>query len=334
MKSGENMTTKSKVLSLLEKNKGYHISGESMAQQLGVSRNAVWKAIKELEKDGHLIEAVTKKGYVLSDECDVLSVEGIRFHLREDFSHDIYVYDKLESTNKTAKEMAMAGAKHGTVVIANEQTAGRGRFDRKFHSPANSGIYMSIILKPNDMWLKRITLTTLFAAICVCEVLEETTKKEPKIKWVNDIFLNGLKICGILTEAVMDFESGEIGWVVVGIGINISVNDFPVEINNIAGVVYNGEKQTVTRNNIIAEVIKRLTSHVVRNEAEIIEQYKKRLFIVGKKVLVNVSEYPFEAEVIDVGEEGQLLIKKENGEIVGLTAGEVSIIVSQKRKKG
>jgi len=318
------MTTKKSILSLLENNRRQHISGETMAQQLGISRNAVWKAIKDLEKEGHKIEAVTNKGYTLYSNSDVLSVEGMLPFLTENMHGSIFVYDSLESTNKTAKEMAVAGATHGTVIIANGQTAGRGRYDRKFHSPANNGIYMSLILHPTLLWLNTPTLTTLFAAVCVCEAIETVTGKQPQIKWVNDIFLNGKKICGILTEAVTDFESGEIGWIVMGIGINVSSNEYPDEIKHIAGSIFDENEPTITRNQLAAKVINRIMSPHYQSESELIEQYKNRLLMLNKTVLVK-AEPPYEAKAINIDNTGQLIVEKHSGELASLSSGEISI---------
>ena len=146
------MTTKEKVLGFLEKHKGKHISGTKIAESLEVSRNAVWKSIKQLEKEGHEIEAITNKGYSLLEKSDQLSEVGIRENLATDLKKAaIFYYDRIDSTNKKAKEMAIAGAGHGTLVVANEQFAGKGRYGRSFESPKDTGIYMSVILIHNQL---------------------------------------------------------------------------------------------------------------------------------------------------------------------------------------
>jgi BirA family biotin operon repressor/biotin-[acetyl-CoA-carboxylase] ligase len=142
------MTTKKRVLTLLEACRGQHISGEDMAEQLGVSRNAVWKAIAKLKDEGYTISSVPKKGYCLCADSDIISVQGMLPYLKKrDAEYDIFVHESLASTNQTAKLMALDGAEHGTVILANHQTAGKGRYDRAFHSPPG-GIYMSVILHP------------------------------------------------------------------------------------------------------------------------------------------------------------------------------------------
>lgn len=339
------MTTKKQVLSLFENKRGQNISGEHIAEQLGVSRNAVWKAVKELEKDGYRINAVTNKGYCFSPDNDILSVEGILPFLEKKHSQ-IIVHNTLESTNKTAKEMAISEAVHGTVIIANHQTAGKGRFGRPFFSPAGHGIYMSFILRPDALWLTTPTLITAFAAVAVCEAIEIVCKckNPPQIKWVNDIFLNGKKICGILTEAVTDFESSTIDWVVVGIGINFSTPNegVPEALNDIAGAIFSGDSPTTTRNHLIGEVMNRMMtvckcensqsedeqSEAPDHERELLKKYKARLLMMGKKITVIESTQTYEAIAVDIDDIGRLVVKKNDGELAVLSSGEISVKLS------
>ena len=187
------MSTKNRILELLEQQRGESVSGEHLAGVLGISRNAVWKAIKELQKDGYNIVAVTNKGYCLSAENDIISIPGIKPFLSERsqfYANKIQVHKSLESTNKTAKEMAVAGAEHGTIIISDCQTMGRGRYSRNFFSPSGGGLYMSIVLRPEAMHFKNPTSVTAFAAVSVCEAIESISTKVPRIKWVNDIFID------------------------------------------------------------------------------------------------------------------------------------------------
>jgi len=275
------VSTKKAILALLESKRGHSLSGEGIAQQLGVTRAAVWKAIKDLEKEGHKIEAVTNKGYLLCDDSDILSVEGMMPFLPQSMAGRVFVYESLESTNKTAKERAVEGERHGTVIIADSQTVGRGRYDRKFHSPAGSGIYMSLILRPAELGFNTPTLITLFAAVCVCEAIETVAGKAPQIKWVNDVFLNGKKICGILTEAISDLESGNVDWAVIGIGINITTTNFPSELQPIATSIFSKNPQTVDttfRFRLAAGLINFfLSSNFSTDEIEI--EYEKRQIV-------------------------------------------------------
>ena len=201
------MTVKSSLLEMLEKNKGEVLSGERIAGTLGCTRAAVWKAVKSLREEGYHIEAGPNKGYMLAKDTNRLSQEGIRLFL-DDPDVRIDIYDELESTNQTAKKEAMMGeAGHGAFVIARSQTAGRGRRGREFYSPADAGLYMSVILKPQGTIHDSLLITTA-AAVAVYRAVEQICGIRLDIKWVNDLFYQGRKVCGILTEAVTDFESG------------------------------------------------------------------------------------------------------------------------------
>ena len=325
------MSTKNRILELLEQQRGESISGEHLAGVLGISRNAVWKAIKALQKDGYNIVAVTNKGYCLSAENDIISIPGIKPFLSERsqfYANKIQVHKSLESTNKTAKEMAVAGAEHGTIIISDCQTMGRGRYSRNFFSPSGGGLYMSIVLRPEAMHFKNPTSVTAFAAVSVCEAIESISTKVPRIKWVNDIFIDGKKVCGILTEAVTDFESGGLDWVVLGIGINVHTRteDFPCDLQSIATSIYPDEKMSGVRNRLSAEIINRILGfETLPSETEIFEKYKKRLMVLGKKITVIQNQVEYKATAIDVDSVGHLVVKNESGERITLSSGEIRI---------
>ena len=325
------MSTKNRILELLEQQRGESISGEHLAGVLGISRNAVWKAIKELQKDGYNIVAVTNKGYCLSAENDIISIPGIKPFLSERsqfYANKIQVHKSLESTNKTAKEMAVAGAEHGTIIISDCQTMGRGRYSRNFFSPSGGGLYMSIVLRPEAMHFKNPTSVTAFAAVSVCEAIESISTKVPRIKWVNDIFIDEKKVCGILTEAVTDFESGGLDWVVLGIGINVHTRteDFPCDLQSTATSIYPDEKMSGVRNRLSAEIINRILGfETLPSETEIFEKYKKRLMVLGKKITVIQNQVEYKATAIDVDSVGHLVVKNESGERITLSSGEIRI---------
>ena len=323
------MTTKNSVLALFENNRGRYVSGEFISKQLNVTRNAVWKAVRELVKNGYRIQAITNKGYFFYDDNDILSVQGISpFLSAVEYSDRIHVFNSLESTNITAKELAASGAEHGAVVIADSQTAGRGRFDRSFFSPPGHGIYMSFILHPTKLWSDAPTIITSFAAVAVCRAIEALTDKSPQIKWVNDVFLSGKKICGILTEAVTDFESGNVQWAVSGIGINFSAPKtvLPEELRHVIGAIFTEETPTITRNQLTAEVINQMMSFgSLDNIKEILKEYKRRLFMLGGKVQVISLTESYEAIALDIDDIGRLIVKKTTGEVVSLSTGEISV---------
>lgn len=325
------MNTKSRVLELLEQRRGESISGEYIAGILNISRNAVWKAVKDLQKDGYDIVAVTNRGYCLSDDNDIISVLGIKPFLSERgraHADKISIYKSLESTNKTAKEMAIAGAEHGTVIISDRQTAGRGRYSRDFFSLTGGGLYMSIILRPEILRFDAPTTVTAFAAVSVCEAIEAVSDKAPEIKWVNDIFINGKKAGGILTEAVTDFESGGLEWIVLGIGINVYVRpeDFPSDLQSLATSVFPDEKVSGVRNRLSAEIINRILGFdAPPSEKEIFEEYRKRLMVLGKRITVIQGQTEYKATAIDIDPVGHLVVKKESGEVITLYSGEIRI---------
>lgn len=324
------MSTKHRILELLEQNRGDSISGERLAGILNVSRNAVWKAVKELEKEGYSIEAVTNKGYRLSDQNDIVSIQGIKPFLSPQsklYAEKIKIYKTLESTNKTAKEMAVAGAEHGTVIIADSQTKGRGRYSRSYFSPSG-GLYMSIILRPEVLNFENPTSVTAFAAVAVCEAIESISEKTPKIKWVNDILIDGKKVCGILTEAVTDFESGSLDWIVLGIGINVYIKteDFPDDLQTSATSIFPNEKMFGVRNKLSAEIINRILGfEIMPREAEVFQKYKKRLAMLGNRVTVTQNKNEYKATVIDIDTAGHLVVKNENGEIITVSSGEIRV---------
>ena len=198
---------KMQFLDALEKNRGEYLSGEQLASSLGVSRNAVWKAIQKLEEAGHKIRAVPKRGYTLAPESDVLTVQSVSRFLDTDMPVYLQVQTEVTSTNTLLKAQAEQGAPEGTVLIAESQTAGKGRLGRHFTSPPGTGIYFSLLLRPHCTAEKSLFITTT-AAVAVCEAIEQVTGLNPQIKWVNDVYLNEKKVCGILTEASVDFENG------------------------------------------------------------------------------------------------------------------------------
>ena len=259
---------------------------------------------------------------------NIITVEGISPFLSHNKTPGhINVFGSLESTNKTAKEMIMAGTNHGTVVIADSQTAGKGRYGRVFHSPPGHGIYMSLILRSKQLWFDTPTLVTAFAAVSVCESIEAISDKTPQIKWVNDIYLNNRKICGILTESVT--VSGA-QWTVIGIGINFSTPKaaFPEELRHIAGSVFADDTPTVTRNRLIAEIINRLISPKKRySDKKLLDVYKKRLMMLGRNITVITGGESYSATAVDIDDTGRLIVRIGDGELQTLSAGEISISV-------
>jgi len=321
------MSLKSNVLKFLELNRDEYISGEDLADKFNVSRAAVNKAVSSLREEGHLIESVTGKGYRLLSESNVLSVEGILPYLIDGYKGKIHVYDTVESTNKTAREIAMEGNEDGSLVVANCQTKGRGRQNRSFHSPKDTGVYMSYILRPQDN-ADIYNVVTVAACMAVCRAIRKLTGIECGIKWVNDIFLNGKKICGILTEGSFDLENGRINLIIVGIGINVSTKDFPEDIKGIAGSIGDAENVFVSRNRLVAEVLNELyslTTPESLREKKFIQEYRERSIVIGRDVEVIVGNNTRHALVLDIDDSGGLVVRYEDDSVEVLNYGEISL---------
>lgn len=320
------MSVKNDVLHMLEQNKGKSISGQELAEKLGVSRTAVWKAINSLKEDGFFIEGVSNKGYSLAVSSDLLSSEGIRIYLNVQYKEiPIKVYKSINSTNTEAKLMIMNNAVHGTVILAEEQLSGKGRMGRDFYSPSESGIYMSIILKPTLNMSDSVLITTA-AAVAVSLAIEKITGVITRIKWVNDIYLNDKKICGILTEAVTDMESGAINSVVVGIGLNVKTESFPENIEYAAGSIFKMNDNKFIRNQLSAEIINNVLS--ILNDIpnrKFIETYKERSMILGERVRYCKDNQWFEGYAQDIDSNGALIVSHDDGHKEILNSGEITV---------
>ncbi|MDO5845647.1 MAG: biotin--[acetyl-CoA-carboxylase] ligase, partial [Methanocorpusculum sp.] len=306
------MNTADSVLAILERAGGSYVSGEAIAERLSISRTAVWKAIQSLKDAGHGIEAAAHRGYCLPNGADILSAGAIRAYLPADFSGDIILKETTGSTNTDAKALAVAGAAHGTVIFANEQTAGRGRLGRTFYSPAGSGIYLSIILKMQCPFADAV-LATSAAAVAVCRTIETFADLRPQIKWVNDILLDGKKVCGIGCEAVSDFESGMIESVIVGVGVNFQTESFPEELRDRAGSVFS-ESAPVSRNRFAAELINRiLQTGSDMKDRGFIAEYKSRSAVLGRMITYTERGVTRSARAVDIDDTGGLVIEGDSG---------------------
>ena len=235
----------------------------------------------------------------------------------------IAVFDVVESTNDTAKRMAASGTEHGRVVIADAQTAGRGKHGRPFFSVAGGGLYMSFVLHPEKLRFKTPALITVLAAVLVCEAIEAVCGRAPGIKWVNDIVLDGKKICGILAEAGTD---GNKRWMVVGIGVNCSIPTaaFPECLRQTAGSIFPEGGQSIARNHLAAAIINRMAQSGRYATKEILSRYEGRLTMLRKRVRVSAGRVSYEAEALGIDDAGGLIVQRDDGQILSLVAGEIS----------
>lgn len=324
------MALKQEVLRILEETPEKSISGEEMAVRLSVSRNAVWKAIKSLQADGVEIEAGTNRGYCLSKKNDYLTEQGIMRYLDSpEVPVTIKVYDKVSSTNTVLKEAGEQGGAEGMVAIAREQTGGKGRRGRSFYSPKSGSLYMSILLRPSFPMEKALLITTA-AAVAVARAVEETSGKKTAIKWVNDVFIADKKICGILTEAAVDMETGYPAYAVLGIGINIypPKEGIPEELSNIAGTVFQtqGEGGSNYGDRLAAKVIEHFFAYYqALPEAAFMDEYRSRSFLIGREVTYISGGSERKVKVLGVDDAAGLLVETEAGDRMTLDSGEVSV---------
>ena len=324
------MSVREEVKKLLEANRDKSLSGQEIAEQIGVTRAAVWKAVNTLKQEGYRIEAVNNRGYRLLEESDILSPEGIKLELDEKYrNYKIDVYKTIDSTNQEVKRQALEGAGQGLVVLAEQQTMGKGRRGRSFYSPAGTGIYMSVLFRPSPEQSKDVVLVTTAASVAICRAIRKVLNEEPQIKWVNDVYFRGKKVCGILTEAVSDFESGQIDTVVVGIGINYHVPEdgFPEEIRGIAGSVCTDENM-IPRNSLVAAVLNELFAIYEKlSEREYMEDYRRWSNVIGKDVRFTSGDGWMDAKALDIDDNGGLLVQLDNGQKRTLRTGEITLRV-------
>jgi BirA family biotin operon repressor/biotin-[acetyl-CoA-carboxylase] ligase len=318
------MSVKENIISILEKNRGGYVSGEKLAEQMGVSRTAVWKGIRKLQDEGFLIEAVTNKGYRLAEDTDILTKAGVESYLDDAYGIKLEVFKSIDSTNLELKRRA--SEPEGLVVAASEQTGGMGRLGRKFSSPSDTGIYFSILLKP-DIDNSEVTLLTTIAALAVCQAIEKYTDKKPGIKWVNDVFIDGKKVNGTLTQASFSVENLAPEYVIVGIGINVYEPEggFEDEIKDIAGAVL-GRRCGDMKNKLLAEVLNRYF-YYYRSFAkkEFIDEYKRRSIVIGRTVSVVTPTVSRRADVLDIDDKCRLIVRYEDGSEEAVSTGEISI---------
>ncbi|MGV8153521.1 MAG: biotin--[acetyl-CoA-carboxylase] ligase [Alkaliphilus sp.] len=323
---------KKQILKELYRAKAEYISGEKLSTKLGVSRNAIWKNISSLKKEGHVIESARNRGYrLLSSDLEISQTDLQVSISTKKIGKKIICFDEIDSTNNYAKKIACR-EEHGTVIIAESQTAGRGRRGRDWVSPKNEGLWMSIILKP-IIPLSEASKITQIAALSICNAIRELCKCEALIKWPNDIVINGKKVCGILTE--MTGELGEISFIIVGIGINIKTREFTEDLSAIATSLLIESKTEVSRKELFLRIMEKFEKYYesfIENVSleSIVPEIRKYSALVGKEIIVVRGNKKIYAIAKDITSEGELSIETSEGEKIILNSGEVSI----RRKNG
>ena len=334
-------TTSDILLDMLMEQNGSPLSGEEAALHLGLSRVSVWKAVQKLRDEGYEIEGGKNKGYILKSSSDVLNAFSIEKNLSA-FAQSVCkgkveVFKTIDSTNTEAKRRLTSSSRaeslHGTVLFAEHQSAGRGRFSRSFYSPRGAGLYFSLIFCPSipartEREVPSSALYTAISATVICRCLK-ALGFAPQIKWVNDIYLNGKKICGILSEGIIDMETSSVQAVIIGIGLNVKESNFPPELKNKAGALFSeAEDLPLNRNVLASSIISSLIEALygLHSQNTLMEEYKSLSLLMGKKVRVlPFAGTPYQALVLGISDLGHLIIETDDGKKDELISGEVSL---------
>lgn len=341
---------KSKILSLLRES-GDYVSGQELCDRFGVSRTAVWKAINQLKKEGYNIEAVPNRGYILVGEEEVFGQHELESRMDTLWAgRPVKFFEAIGSTNIQAKLEAEEGAEQGLLLVADQQTAGRGRRGRKWESPAGCNVYFTLLLKPQYS-PDKASMVTLVMALAVAEgirasygdadlsqeqctsnpcsrVSTEEKNVQPAIKWPNDIVMNGKKVCGMLTE--MNVERDYIHYVVVGVGINVGKQEFAPEIAATATSLEEQYGKKVSRALLVANIMKAFEKYYEKfcacgDLSGLMEEYNQQLVNAEREVRVLDPKGEYEGLSKGINAAGELLVETKNGEIIPVYAGEVSV---------
>ncbi len=322
------LKNKEKLLYALEKERiaGRTLSGEDAAARLGISRVAVWKAVEALRTEGYAIEALPAKGYRLLD-CDILSSPRVRAYLPPRLENlKIFCYDTVDSTNKQAKILAGGDFSGSALFAANAQSEGRGRLGRTFYSPPNTGLYLSFLFSSRES-LEVLSGVTPYTAVAASRILEKSISQKIGIKWVNDLYLDGKKICGILTEVLTGFDGECENKIIVGVGINLTTENFPGDLSERAGAVGKG----INRAELAADIASALSFFIQDPQnRDWINEYSERSIVMGKKVVLDKWGETFEGTVVGFDRNGGLLLDMGEESPRLFTGGEISLRLCQK----
>jgi BirA family biotin operon repressor/biotin-[acetyl-CoA-carboxylase] ligase len=316
------------ILKLLRRKSGDYLSGNSVADHLAVSRSAVWKHVGELRKQGYEIEAHPHLGYRLISSPDLLYPEEVRSGLQTAImGRRVLSYQRVRSTNVVALQMAQQAAPEGTLVIAEEQTAGRGRQGRIWHSPPGVGLWASLVLRPH-IPPSRVFQLTICGALAVAETVYQTTHLPVKVKWPNDVLVKGKKLSGILTETQAELDS--VRFVVLGLGINVNqrYEDFPEDLRPRATSIRVELGRSVSRVDLLGAVLLRfekIYSLFQEHGLEpFLDRWRQLSWTLGRQVMVQIGERTFSGLAVDIEETGALVLEEASGERRRLLAGDVS----------
>ncbi|WP_170007449.1 biotin--[acetyl-CoA-carboxylase] ligase [Bacillus fonticola] len=316
---------KDQLLQYMLSGEAEYVSGQQLAARIGCSRTAIWKAMEELKKEGFEIEAIRNKGYRLLNEHVKLYPARIQQLLSTNtFGRSVYVYDSVQSTQLLAHELAKEGAKEGTVVLAEEQTGGKGRMARPWHSAKGSGIWMSLLLRPT-LPPQFTPQFTLLAAVAVTEAVQQVTGVSAEIKWPNDLLIDGKKTTGILTE--LQAEADRVDYIVMGIGINVHRTSFPPELSQIATCLEEHACEPVDRTKLVCKILEKLeTYNALYMEVgfePIRRLWEARSYTIGKEVTLKTSTTTRTGIAIGLDENGTLLARDKDGELFSIYTADI-----------
>jgi len=324
---GNMQSTRNKLIHLLAASKEKYISGQMLSEELHISRSAIWKHMKELEKDGYTIEGKSNQGYRMISVPQKLSENTVQWGLNTRWLGKSVIHKKTtSSTQFVGHQSAQTGAAHGTVILADEQTSGRGRMSRQWHSASQKGIWLSLILRPTILPYLAPQLT-LLAATVLADVIQSFIKSKPQIKWPNDILINGKKTAGILTE--MQAEQDQIQYVVMGIGLNVNQtnDDFPKELEKTATSL---KKETNRTWDIVALIQEILTTfeytydaYIQKGFPHIKDKWENYGFKIGEQIRIKTLQSEWNAIFSGIAEDGALLSKTADGESKKLYSAEI-----------
>ena len=313
---------KDSIINILKQNQNRLITGSYIANKLKITRSYVNKVILALIEEGYDIENISRSGYIYKSNIKILDKE----HIENNISMKVEIFDEIDSTNNYLKKLAKDKLENNVLVIANYQTNGRGRLGRTFISDKSSGIYMSLLVRPNISIndAKKITCLT---AVAINNAINELTSLDSKIKWVNDIYINNKKVCGILTEAQTSIEEGTIDYVIIGIGINVYKREFDDSIKNIATSLEH-EGVVISRNDLIIKIVNNINNYLNNFTNEIyMKEYQNSSCIVNKEVELNIRGNIFKATVLRINDEGELVVKKSDNQELVVYSGEITRLV-------
>jgi BirA family biotin operon repressor/biotin-[acetyl-CoA-carboxylase] ligase len=316
------------VLRHLEANSGKWISGADLAEQVNVSRNTIWRIIKKLQDTGYAIESVTGRGYQLKNDQDLLSEYGIILNLNNPSNYQIEILGTVDSTNNILKEKARAGYPAGTLIVANAQESGRGRRGRDFFSPPGTGVYFSLLIRPDHNFNPGQKSPAL-AAVALSSAIDKILDKTSGIKWVNDIYLDQKKVAGILSEAELDFETASIAYLVIGVGVNVyqPQTDFPSELKHTASALLpSTQPKAGLRNKLIAEFLNQWEILAKPEQSmQALEIFRSKSILTGKTVNIWHNHNKIVTKVLDVNQEFELVVELKDGSIQTINHGEATL---------